>query len=384
MRWTTGRPVRLLLLSIIISSEGARFYLTGVAYANGRYVAVGQMDSGDFGMVQTSDDGVNWTESPSSVYDLYDVTFGNGVFVAVGWDYFSGQNIYHSTNGINWTPHTTAIANVNRVTFGNGLFVAVGDGLLLNSGNQTNQRIYTSVNGTAWTPRRDGGPLQPGNSSYLSDVAYGAGRFVAVDGSANFYTSTSGLTWTSTANSRAAGRISCCNGLFIASSGLGTNLVSSDGVSWSVLTNTTGAYFGRVIYAGGRYMVGSNSKAFTSTDGTNWVQLNVPQPLNGNLAAVAFGAGRFIVVGSSYSPSPQVPVAYISDPIVALSMNPGLPPQLNVSGLLGRSYRIEHLTDVQSTNWQTLGTFMLTNSPATWSDTTATNASRIYRAVLLP
>jgi len=67
------------------------------------------------GFLQTSDDGVNWTSrdghNATYIRDLYDVTFRNGTFVAVGWDWFGGGNIYHSTNGINWTSHNTAIGN---------------------------------------------------------------------------------------------------------------------------------------------------------------------------------------------------------------------------------------------------------------------------------
>src|SRR5206468_9823499 len=102
-----------------------------------------------------------------------------------------------------------------------------------------------------------------------------------------------------------------------------------------------------------------------------------------SLTGGAFGAGNFVAIGGTFN-SASLPFAYVSDPFVTVNMNPGFPPQLNVSGLLGRSYRIEHLADVRSTNWQTLGSFTLTNSPTLWPDTTATNASRFYRAVLLP
>ncbi|MDB6110799.1 MAG: hypothetical protein JWR69_2549 [Pedosphaera sp.] len=365
--------------------------LGGVAYGNGRYVAVGQYSGDDNGVIQTSDDGMNWTMRTTrnyAVLDLYDVTFGNGLFVAVGWDFFGGNNIYHSTNGINWTPHTTAIANFNRVAFGNGVFVAVGDGVLVDpagvgSTTYTNQRIYISFNGTTWVPRSDGGPNPTGNQP-IYDVAYGAGRFVAVDGASHFYTSVNAQTWTKTTDSRVGGRINFCNGLFIAPTGPGTNLVSSDGLSWSLLTNTTAATFGRVIYAGGWYVALSGSKIFASTEGTNWFQRTLQLPPGASLATATFGARNFMAVGTAFSPSPTIPFAYLSDSVAALSINPGLPPQLKVSGLLGRSYRIEHLADVRSTNWQTLDTFTLTNNPTIWPDTTATNASRFYRAVLLP
>ena len=65
------------------------YFLHGVTYGNGRYVAVGQQNSiWDFGVIVTSDDGLNWTirSSGGSSYELHKVTYGNGTFVAVGWD----------------------------------------------------------------------------------------------------------------------------------------------------------------------------------------------------------------------------------------------------------------------------------------------------------
>jgi hypothetical protein len=78
------------------------------------------------------------------------------------------------------------------------------------------------------------------------------------------------------------------------------------------------------------------------------------------------------------------PAAYISDPVVDLSLTQGLPPVLSLSGLVGRSYRIEQNSGLDSANWQPLVTLTLTNSPSALTDSQATNLSRFYRAVLLP
>ena len=83
--------------------------ITGAAYGNGRYVEVGQFIQNDVGIVETSSDGTNWVvTSPYdlSILDLYDVTFANGIFVAVGWDGDDlDYNFYTSSNGSNWTSH---------------------------------------------------------------------------------------------------------------------------------------------------------------------------------------------------------------------------------------------------------------------------------------
>ena len=141
-----------------------------------------------------------------------------GIFVAVGWDADTGTNIYHSTDGIHWTPHQTAIGNFYRVAYGRGIFVAVGDDDLVGwGGGTTNCNIYTSPDGTTWTARNSGAPandVQP-----ITDVAYGAGRFVAVDGAYHFYTSTSGSSWIRTTSSSAGSHISYCNDHFIVPTG---------------------------------------------------------------------------------------------------------------------------------------------------------------------
>jgi len=52
--WTTGQ----------INTNvhyGATFDMASVTYGNGRYVAVGSYPGSDFGLVETSEDGVNWT-----------------------------------------------------------------------------------------------------------------------------------------------------------------------------------------------------------------------------------------------------------------------------------------------------------------------------------
>jgi hypothetical protein len=55
----------------------------GVTYGNGLFVAVGELG----GAILTSPDGVNWTQRTSGTRDdLYGVTYGNGLFVAVGED----------------------------------------------------------------------------------------------------------------------------------------------------------------------------------------------------------------------------------------------------------------------------------------------------------
>jgi hypothetical protein len=62
------------------SRTSQRNPLNGVTYGNGLFVAVGRN-----GIILTSPDGVSWTrQTPPTSNWLYGVTYGNGTFVAVG------------------------------------------------------------------------------------------------------------------------------------------------------------------------------------------------------------------------------------------------------------------------------------------------------------
>ncbi|MGY2954787.1 hypothetical protein ACVWZQ_002946, partial [Thermostichus sp. MS-CIW-29] len=69
-------------------------------------------------------DGVSWTQRTSGTSNqLNGVAYGNGLFVAVGWD----GTILTSPDGVSWTQRTSGTSNwLNGVAYGNGLFVAVG------------------------------------------------------------------------------------------------------------------------------------------------------------------------------------------------------------------------------------------------------------------
>lgn len=130
--------------------------LGGAAFGNGVYVAAGGR------IALTSADAAVWTKhGPITTNYLYDVAFGNGVFVAVG------RAILTSTDGVSWTDWHAGDGSVfYRVTFGNGVFVAVGWGGI----------ISTSTDGVVWRVRR--GTQDVG----LYGIAHGRGRFVAVGG----------------------------------------------------------------------------------------------------------------------------------------------------------------------------------------------------------
>ena len=60
-------------------------------------------------------------------------------------------------------------------------------------------------------------------------------------------------------------------------------------------------------------------------------------------------------------------------------------PSLQIYGRTSSSYAIQSAQELPTTNWTTLTNMILTSSPDSWLDLTATNLSmRFYRAMLLP
>jgi hypothetical protein len=101
----------------------------GIAYGNGKYVAVGLN-----GKMEYSSDGVSWTLIPAGTGagtsnvgtsgSLFAIAYGNNKFVAVG---FAGVMNY-SSDGITWTAVTnnTFDVRINSIAWGNNKFVVVG------------------------------------------------------------------------------------------------------------------------------------------------------------------------------------------------------------------------------------------------------------------
>ncbi len=74
-------------------------HLSGVAYGDGRFVAVGSSIAGTAGVMLTSLDGQAWTRlTPDPSSPLQGVVHGNGLFVAWG-----PRVILTSSDGVNWT-----------------------------------------------------------------------------------------------------------------------------------------------------------------------------------------------------------------------------------------------------------------------------------------
>jgi hypothetical protein len=224
--------------------------LFDVTWGNNEFVAVGA-----HGTVLTSPDGEHWLNQASGVTeDLRDVVWGDGQYVAVG-DY---GVILTSPDARHWTEQFTRVfIDLNAVAYGGGQFVAVG----------ANTTVLSSADGVRWLECARGQDM-------LYDVAFGNGRFVAVGGDVILDQRWAGG-WVPTTPP-----------------GDPLLLVSTDGLNWR--RGEAGGYgtltaiaYGRGRFVTALYRFPWNSTVgavLTSTDGTrwedsSWMDLNLQEPV---------------------------------------------------------------------------------------------------------
>jgi hypothetical protein len=236
-------------------------------------------------------DGINWNggTSPSSMWSS--VTYGNGVFAAVGVD--SQNRCMYSTDGVNWSggsggQYTAADGKGwwSGIAYGNGKFVAVSRNGY--ESNYTNNIMY-STNGSSWTI--------VSNSIKWNSVTYGDGKFVAVGSDSTKVTySTNGTSWTNvSAPDNIWYSVAYGNGKYVAV-GDGAVMYSTDAISWTLGTITEDV--NSVTYGDGKFVaVGSNGAVMYSYDGISWLAASAAEA--NNWTAVTYGGGKFVAIASS-------------------------------------------------------------------------------------
>ena len=264
--------------------------LTGVTYGNGTYVVVGYN-----GEIQTSPNLVNWTHRPfSATMRFLALNYANGVFVGAGGA--TGATVQTSTDGITWTQTTQSpyCNYYNASTFTNNKYIVGGD----------NSNVGTSADGYSWT-----GPNIRGGSAYtIYGVAYGNGAYVVALNGGTIWTSpntpSTGLPMfvggpnplktTGTTNDLLG--VAFGNGIFVAVGVNGAVVTSPDGSAWTVRSSgTTNSLYG-VAFANGVFVaVGSSGTIITSPDGVTWTGRS--SGTTNQLRGVTFANDRFIAVG---------------------------------------------------------------------------------------
>ncbi|MCW5551767.1 MAG: hypothetical protein KIS67_06305 [Verrucomicrobiae bacterium] len=272
--------------------------LHGVTFGDGVFIAVGNA-----GVVLRSEDGVEWTRVPvSGGHNFQGVCHGRGLYLAVTQ---TGEILY-SPDSFTWFGRRVAAGSLTTVTLAHSRFVAGG----------AQGRIYLSDDGVSWIEQ-----TTPGNQELRSLTSYG-GVMVAAGFLAAMWTSPDGEEWTPQNISAFPAFTSVLhfNGEFIATVGSGASMHrSGNGFSWNSGVNGTGARL-NALAKGLRSIVavGFDQTVFSSTNGVNWAERHRGD--TSQLRSVAYGNGRFVAVGDGgaifTSPETAVPEVIVSLEVV--------------------------------------------------------------------
>jgi hypothetical protein len=257
-------------------SSGVEDDLWDVAYGNGVFVVVGG------NTVLVSSDGLTWNQyAPPAGFSSYSITFGNGMFVAAD----SSDSVFTSPDGITWTDVTLSSSTTfTDITYGGGLFVVVGYG----------GTIVTSPDASTWTPRISGTTRALWQATYKDTVP---GLYVIVGESGTVLTSSDGFTWRApvigisqtlmTVGYGADGFVTSGSN---SSSDAGHIWTSSNGTGWLEQISPAYEWFFDTLYAGGSYFL-VGGKIITSTTGVDW---SIVHGATGwDIWSVAYGNGVY-------------------------------------------------------------------------------------------
>jgi hypothetical protein len=262
------------------------YTISGVTFGDNVFVSVGYpaftLDQNYSGLVGVSNDGNTWTGLSYGTSEnwLFGVTYANGLFVAVG----AAGSICVSTNGTNWTDvtgyHRSAIT---AIACSDNLCVASASPIGHMFTNFPDFTTVISTNGQDWFMSNRG--LPP-----MADMVCGGGQIVGVDG-IGIYSTSDGQTWQNNTFTNTFRGIGYANGRFIAVGDNGTILTSTDAAVWSNSSLVTTGAFRSVAFGGGLYVAAGTIDA-TSTDGSSWQLCASNPPVT--ITRIAYGKGLFV------------------------------------------------------------------------------------------
>jgi hypothetical protein len=290
----------------------------GIAYGAGHFVGVYPE-----GGISVSDDGTNWVWR-SSLRNLQDVAFGNGLFVSVGF-----PGIVISTNAIDWTVISPPVFNPQNVLFSEGEFLIPTQGQVLVSTNGVSWTAWNFPDGAdIWNFSKSGGVyflITDDRSLYYSrnlpdwerssvppglvieDVAFFEGQFyLAGYDMPLFHSADPGGPWVTDTIGTAAEIQNCVygKGRFIATTYNQSELMTStNGIVWKTFTPQTNWIFSSIVFAKDRFVAGIRTTDFkfsaVSSDGIDW-QPSSDVQTNRFFSALGFGDDLFVAVRNEY------------------------------------------------------------------------------------
>ena len=276
--------------------------LEDVAFGGNLFVSVGTA-------FFSSSNSIVWTRQPLPTLPqdgLNGVAYGNGRFVAIG----SGLS-YISTNGSSLQPGgnlpVSSATGPQKISFGGGMFVAVS--YEANGYPMTGEHwlIMTSSNGLAWS--RQSGPTNNGESYYLSAASYGNGIHVVGGWFGSpaeplVLISTNLGNWTPVAGVPSSNFImglAYGNGIFVA---VGSSILTSpDGMQWTTQLAGPPAGLWGVGFGGGCFAAaGTGHSILSSSNGVNWISRSTAVD---GISGIAYGNGSFNCVGTYFTDFPR-------------------------------------------------------------------------------
>lgn len=289
-----------------VKSGAYWLHLKGITYGNGMFVAVGDADgtgTAALSTVFTSVDGLNWTRQtdvkdvaskPVSVA-LRGVTIGTlsdgkNIFYAVG----AKGTILSSLDGIQWRALSTTptTKNLNAINYSNYTFVAVGE----------NGTVVTLLNSGKWLAA-DSTVATITNPPNLNSIVSGSNNFVVAGASGTLLTSPDGITWTKAVTGTTENLNTVVYngaGTYVAAGDKGIRLSSLDGVVWTIrvaATAGTPAIIGSSFGAGVFACAGAGGSMVTSPNGIAWTTIS--SGYKHNITGIAYGLNMYIAVTDS-------------------------------------------------------------------------------------
>ena len=167
--------------NIGIISQGSQLPLH--AYGNGKLIVASCYSSTTTKIAYTEDDGESWGSVNLENVELYDMTYGNGMFVGVG----KNNIIAYSSDGLNWTTATIDFT-LQCIAYNDGKFVGVGDNT-----DKTSFSAY-STDGITWAKI---GVIEDDPYAFPKEIIYEKGQYICCYGGTKFiFSSFDGKTWT--------------------------------------------------------------------------------------------------------------------------------------------------------------------------------------------